>query len=182
MIHQNEAFEKTLSLSLEIAEIWANSLEKSLSCVILRERHPEVLFENRWTVFYHEFQSIIGRIHAKNNENLSVLAASSSREPRHETQENTVLTVTRSTVGRHIGRHSVSFSARPTLYRTIDTWPILDRHITDAMIYIYFFLNLNVKLRRMISKLSYCSPLRAMGIKQIQWVPCRRKQWLQFEK
>ena len=83
MINQNEAFEKTLSLPLEIAEIWANSLEKSLVCVILRERHLEVLFENRWTVFSHEFQSIIARIHAKNNENLSALAASSSRELRH---------------------------------------------------------------------------------------------------
>ena len=37
----------------------------------------------RWTAFSQEFQSIIARIHAKNNENLSVLAASSSRELRH---------------------------------------------------------------------------------------------------
>ena len=82
-----------------------------------------------------------------------------------------VSTVTRSTVGQHIGRHSVSLNTRPTLYRTIDTWPILDRYLTDTlpMLWYFFLLNFNVKLRRMISKLSYYSPLRAMGIKQIEW-------------
>ena len=44
----------------------------------------ESCFENRWTaVFSHEFLSIMARIHTKKNENLSVLAASFSRELRH---------------------------------------------------------------------------------------------------
>ena len=34
-------------------------------------RTPSWMSENRWTVFSHEFQSIIARIQAKNNENLS---------------------------------------------------------------------------------------------------------------
>ena len=60
-----------------------NLLEKSLVCVVLCERHLKVLFGNHWSVFSHEFQSIIAWTHMKNNENLSVLAASFSRELRH---------------------------------------------------------------------------------------------------
>lgn len=58
------------------------SLEKALVCVIvIRERHVKFLVEKRLTVFSDEFQLILAGIHATINENLSVLAASFSRDP-----------------------------------------------------------------------------------------------------
>ena len=82
IINHNKAFEKRTSPPprnrLNLSE-YAGKITR------LRDpsRTPSWMSENRWTVFSHEFQSIIARIQAKNNENLSVLTIEFSRELRH---------------------------------------------------------------------------------------------------
>ena len=80
-----------------------------------------------------------------------------------------VSTVTRSTVGQHISRHSVSFSTWPTLDRTIDTWPILDRYLTDTLPmlwYIYiFFSQFKCKAKADDFKTLLLLPIKGYGYK-----------------
>ena len=68
-MNQNDAWGKKLSSLSESPKSerirWKNH---SFEWVVLYERHLNFLFENRWAMFSHEFQSIIARIHSKNNE------------------------------------------------------------------------------------------------------------------